>query len=148
MTCAYTKYKPDSDKMSASGSGRDTTFDGHSLMITNVHIRLLDQKLSQCYYDHCNKEDFLGSKTGQFFRSGMEIDEVQKVLPIPDKNPVSVKQQPVWGFMKQEKVAGKRCWVAMNRGEQGEGLIDGTYMDYKVKDILSMNFKFKPKRQE
>ena len=100
---------------------------------------VLDYRTS-IHCDHCNH--FLGSQTGQFYRNGVEIDEVQRILLLPGRNPVSLRQRPVWGFMKQEKVEGKHCWAALNRGEQGEGLIDGNYMDYKVKDLLSMDFKF------
>ena len=60
-----------------------------------------------------------------------------------------VKQRSVWGFMKHElrEVAdGKQCWSTVNRSEQGEGLIDGTYVDYRVKDILSTDFQFKPNK--
>ena len=65
---------------------------------------------------------------------------------LPDKIPVPVKQRPVWGFMKHEMDEGKGCWATINHGEQGEGLIDGTYVDYQVKDILSTDFKFKPNK--
>jgi len=37
----------------------------------------------------------------------------------------------------------KECWAAINHSEQGEGLIEGTYMDYQVKGILSTDFLFK-----
>ena len=58
---------------------------------------------------------------------------------------MAVRQRPVWGFLKHElpdATGGKKCWATMNRGEQGEGLIDGTYMDYRVDNILSAGFKF------
>ena len=77
----------------------------------------------------------------------MRIDHIQKILVLPDKTPVPVKQRPVWGFMKHEKAEGKTCWATKNRGEQGEGLIDGTYVDYQVKDLLSTDFKFKPNKR-
>ena len=65
---------------------------------------------------------------------------------LPDKIPVPVKQRPVWGFMKHGMDEGKGCWATIKEGEQGEGLIDGTYVDYQVKDILSTDFKFKPNK--
>ena len=68
-------------------------------------------------------------------------------LLLSNKSPVPVKQRQVWGYMKQEMAAeGKLCWAAVRPGEQGEGLIDGTYMDYWVKDIFSSDFKSKPRK--
>ena len=39
----------------------------------------------------------------------------------------------------------KLCWQAMNPGYQGKRLIEGSYLDYLVDDVLSSDFKFKPK---
>ena len=83
------------------------------------------------------------SYTGQFFRKGVEIDEVRKFLIMPNKEPVPVMRRPVWSFMEREMKDGQLCWTAMNPGYQGEGLIDGTYFDYVVNDVLSADFKFK-----
>ena len=83
---------------------------------------------------------------GQLFRKGVEIDTVRKILILPGKEPVPVMRRPVWSFMENEVVNDKLCWTAMNPGYQGERLIDGTYFDYLVNDILSSDFKFK-KRQ-
>jgi len=85
--------------------------------------------------------------TGQFLRKDVKIDDNKRILLLSNKNPVPVKQRQVWGYMKQEMAAeGKLCWAAVRPGEQGEGLIDGTYMDYRVKDIFSNDFKFKPRK--
>jgi len=76
----------------------------------------------------------------------VRVDDVQKVLILHDRKPVPVKQRSVWGFMKHEfhEVAdGKQCWTTINLSEQGEGLIEGTYVDYQVKDILSTDFLFR-----
>ena len=73
----------------------------------------------------------------------MRVDHAQKVLILHDRKPVPVKQRSVWGFMKHElhDVAdGKQCWTTINLSEQGEGLIEGTYVDYQVKNILSTDF--------
>ena len=47
--------------------------------------------------------------------------------------------------MEREVADDQLCWTAMNPGYQGEGLrlIDGTYFDYLVNDVLSTDFKFK-----
>ena len=80
---------------------------------------------------------------GQFFRKGVEVDQVRKILIMPDKEPVPVMRRPVWSFMERETPDDQLCWTAMNPGYQGEGLIDGTYLDYLVDDVMSTDFKFK-----
>ena len=84
--------------------------------------------------------------TGQFFRKEVEIDTVRKILILPGKEPVPVMRRPVWSFMEREVAEDQLCWTAMNPGYQGQGLIDGTYLDYLVNDVFSTDFKFK-KRQ-
>ena len=79
---------------------------------------------------------------GQFFRDGVEIDEVRKILIMPNKEPVPVMRRPVWSFMERDEKDDQLCWTAMNPGYQGEGLIDGTYFDYLVDDVMSTKFKF------
>ena len=84
--------------------------------------------------------------TGQFFRKGVEVDEVRKILIMPNKEPVPVMRRPVWSFMEREKSKAEEeqlCWTAMNPGYQGEGLIDGTYYDYLVDDVMTSEFLFK-----
>ena len=85
--------------------------------------------------------------TGQFFRRGVEIDEVRKLLVLPNKHPVPVEWKPVWKFMekvKPDEGSGQHCWVSMNPGKQGKGLIDGHYLDYQVENVLSSGFQFEP----
>ena len=86
---------------------------------------------------------YSSSSVGQFFQKGVEIDETRKILILPGKEPVPVMRRPVWSFMEREVADDQLCWTAMNPGYQGEGLIDGTYFDYLVNDVLSTNFKFK-----
>ena len=78
---------------------------------------------------------------GQFFRKGVDIDETRKILIMPDKEPVPVMRRPVWSFMERETADDQLCWTAMNPGYQGEGLIDGTYLDYLVDDVMATDFK-------
>ena len=74
----------------------------------------------------------------------MSLDEVRKILILPGKEPVPVQRKPLWAFMEREMDNSNHlCWVAMNPGYQGDGLIDGTYFDYLVDDVLSTEFKFK-----
>ena len=74
----------------------------------------------------------------------MFVDNVRKIVILPGKEPVPVQRKPVWAFMEREKSSDNSqfCWTTMNRGYQGEGLIDGTYTDYLVDDVLSTEFMF------
>ena len=45
--------------------------------------------------------------------------------------------------MEREKQDDRFCWAAMNEGYQGKGLIDGSYLDYLVNDVLSSDFHYK-----
>ena len=78
-------------------------------------------------------------------REGVWIDEVSKLLYLPSLKPVPVMRRSVWHFMECETPDPdqKFCWQAMNPGYQGKMLIEGTYFDYLVDDVLSSNFKFK-----
>ena len=87
------------------------------------------------------------SHVGQFMRKGVEIDETRKLLYLPSLEPVPVMRSSVWHFMERESPDPdqKLCWQAMNPGYQGKGLIEGSYLDYLVDDVLSSDFQFKPK---
>ena len=98
----------------------------------------------------CNKPSyillsFLTQYTGQFFRNGIEIDELRKLLLLPTMDTVPVMRKPVWHFMERETPEDQLCWMAMNPGYQGKRLIEGHYLDYLVNDVLSGDFKFKAK---
>ncbi len=76
----------------------------------------------------------------------MEIDEIRKILIMPNKEPVPVMRRPLWSFMEREDKQDRDdqlCWTAMNAGYQGEGLIDGTYFDYLVDDVMTGELKMK-----
>ena len=77
---------------------------------------------------------------GQFFRKGVDIDEARRLLQLPNMQPVPVMRKPIWHFMEQETPDEQLCWVAMNPGYQGKKLIEGSYLDYVVDDLLSMDF--------
>ena len=83
-------------------------------------------------------------------REGVKIDKVRKLLYLPSLPPVPVMRSSVWHFMESESPdpEQKLCWQAMNPGYQGKRLIEGSYLDYLVDDVLSSNFKFKPKSQQ
>ncbi len=86
--------------------------------------------------------------TGQFFRAGVDIDEVRRVLLLPSLDPVPVMRRPVWAFMEREDKDNQLCWTAMNPGYQGDGLLEGHYLDYLVNDVLSDGFQFTPHSSE
>ena len=70
----------------------------------------------------------------------MDIDEARRLLQLPNMQPVPVMHKPIWHFMEQETPDDQLCWVAMNPGYQGKKLIEGSYLDYVVDDLLSMDF--------
>lgn len=75
--------------------------------------------------------------TGQFFRKGVAIDEVRKFLILPGMEPVPVELRPIWSFMEHRVKTEQLCWTALNYGNQGMGLIIGSYKDYEVKHVLA-----------
>ncbi len=89
----------------------------------------------------CVRDVFL-IVTGQFFRDGVEVDEVRKILIMPSKEPVPVMRRPVWAFMEREDKDDQLCWTAMNPGYQGEGLIDGKPNNYLVDNVLDDKFMY------
>ena len=80
---------------------------------------------------------------GQFFRPGVEIDEVRKLLLLPDMEPIPVEKRPVWRYMERQVKTNQVCWTALNYGYQGAGLIVGSYRDYAVGDLLEAGFELK-----
>lgn len=79
--------------------------------------------------------------SGQFFRKGVELDKVRGFLLLPGMEPVPVARQPVWKYMQRSVQTSQMCWVAMNYGYQGEGLIIGSYRDYEVRSIVEADFE-------
>ena len=55
------------------------------------------------------------TQSGQFFRKGVEVDTVRKLLILPGKEPVPVMRRPVWSFMEREVADDQLCWTAMNQ---------------------------------
>jgi len=73
---------------------------------------------------------------------GVEIDKTRNIMIRPGQEPVPVVQSTNWLDGNEDK-ATTRCWRAMNTGNQGEGLIQGSVLDYYVKDITNGEFTFK-----
>lgn len=78
---------------------------------------------------------------GQFFRKGVDIDATRHLLLLPGMEPVPVVRKPIWHFMERDNKEDRLCWVAKNPGYQGKRLIQGSYLDYVVDDLLSAKFK-------
>ena len=72
------------------------------------------------------------------------MDEVRKLLFLPNKPPVPVEWKPAWRYLEKEanNTNVQHCWTAMNPGDQGKELIDGSYLDYLVEDVLTSGFQF------
>ena len=45
--------------------------------------------------------------------------------------------------MEREAHNDQLCWTAMNPSYQGEGLIDITYYDYLVNDVMTSEYQYK-----
>ena len=68
---------------------------------------------------------------------------MRKILIMPNKEPVPVMRRPVWSFMERGRHSNEQlCWTAMNPGYQGDGLIDGHYLDYLVDDVMTSEYQF------
>ena len=80
-------------------------------------------------------------RAGQFLREGIRIDEERSLLILPHKPPVQMKQRHVWKFMEREVADDQLCWTSAQHANQGENVIEGTYMDYVVEDVYSTEFR-------
>lgn len=72
---------------------------------------------------------------------GIEIDPIKRILIRPGFEAVPVEKTVAWTYNKGQ--VGAQCWKAMNPGHQGEGLIEGTILNYIVDNILEKDFVFK-----
>ena len=73
---------------------------------------------------------------------GVEIDKTRNILIRPGQEPVPVVMSNNWQDGDENRATTK-CWRAMNVGNQGEGLIQGSILDYYVKDITNGDFAYK-----
>lgn len=70
---------------------------------------------------------------------------MRKLVLMPNKAPIPVERKPAWKYLEKKNFKEQNlihCWTVMNRGKQGQGLIDGHYLDYVVEDVLSSGFIF------
>ena len=107
-----------------------------SVQYVNSHLNLIYHNIPTTI-EECDYSGLLG----QFFCPGYSIDHTTKLLHFPDnKEPVPVMRRPVWSFMEtkvNELTGAEQCWMAMNVGYEGEGLLHGQYLDYVVSDLFT-----------
>lgn len=71
---------------------------------------------------------------GQFLTKGIEIDPLKAILiRHSDLEPVPILRSEGWDFKNGQPII--KCWKAMNVGNQGEGLIEGSVSDYMLQSI-------------
>ena len=66
------------------------------------------------------------------------IDIENRLIKIGDNPPFPVTEDGLWAYLN---MPGK-CWHAVNAGNQGEGILEGTYTDYITEDLFSTSFKY------
>ena len=79
------------------------------------------------------------SSVGQFFRPDVSLDEDNKLLILPGRSPLPIKERSTFNFMHNEISSGQKCWTSVKLSRQ---LIEGSFRDYHVDGILSTGFKF------
>ena len=107
-----------------------------SVEYVNQHLDIIYYKIPTSGFN-CSYRGLLG----QFFCPGYSIDEVRKLLLFPsaDREPIPVMERPIWSFMERENRNGLKqqmCWMAMNTGYQGEGLLDASI----IPDLLHLRY--------
>ena len=109
-----------------------------SVEYMDSHLDLLFRNVpSTNKADTCHSHGLLG----QFFCPGHTVDITRKLLMFPShKEPIPVVRRPIWSFMESRKTGEHShfCWMTMNNGYQGEGIIDGTYLDYVVSSLTTI----------
>ena len=70
--------------------------------------------------------------------NGVEVDSTRNMLIRPGFEPVPVVQSKTWD-------SPDNCWLAKNVGNQGEGLIEGSILDYTVSYIESTDLPLSKK---
>ena len=83
-------------------------------------------------------------RTGQFLRPGVALDEEGRLLILPGKPSVPIEQQQLYRFIRADAPQYNHgtCWTAVKHSNQGVGVIEGTYTDYEVNNLLHTGFRF------
>ena len=84
---------------------------------------------------------------GQFLRPGVKLDEdkVSMIFPGREK-PQPMRQRKLFSFLHADAPQlfdkDQLCWTTKKPSQQGVGLIEGSYLDYKVDHVTFNGFKF------
>jgi len=62
----------------------------------------------------------------------IKIDKRHNIMKIGDHKPISVVKGPAWLFLGIDK----DCWYGKSTSNQGDGVIEGNYLDYMVEELL------------
>jgi len=62
----------------------------------------------------------------------VEIDTDYNIMKIGYHNPISVVKGQAWNFLGTDE----DCWYGYSSDNQGAGVIQGSYLDYIVKELL------------
>jgi len=69
---------------------------------------------------------------GQFMGKDVEIDTDYHILKIGYHAPIAVVKGPAWHFLGTDE----QCWYDRSSDNQGAGVIQGSYLDYLVKELF------------
>lgn len=68
----------------------------------------------------------------------VKIDKNNGLIRIGKMAPFSVRKGEIWPYLHQPG----QCWYAINAGNQGEGILEGSYTDYIVENLFDNDFKY------
>jgi len=69
---------------------------------------------------------------GQFMGKTVEIDPDYNMMKIADHKPISVVKRQAWNFLGTDEL----CYYGRSTDNQASGVIEGSYMDYLVEELL------------
>ena len=83
---------------------------------------------------------------GQFLRPGVKLDEDKALIIFPGREtPQPMRQRKLFSFLHADAPQffdkEQLCWTTKKPSQQGVGLIEGSYLDYKVDSITFNKFK-------
>ena len=60
------------------------------------------------------------------------VDKEYNMIKIGNQKPISVVKGPAWHFLGTYE----ECWYGKSTNNQGGGVIEGSYMDYVVGELI------------
>ena len=71
--------------------------------------------------------------------ASVDLDAEPAIMKINyDRVPFTVKRGEIWPYLN---IPGT-CWYPTDTDDQGEGVIEGVYIDYIVDDLFATYFKY------